>query len=161
MSAWLYRLRGEWIGAWCVLVGVLSWPARGTWVSGVPLVAGLALRVWARRYAGAHTRGREMAAPYRAVGGPYRFASHPLYLANLLVLAGLAWRLQGNHLPAIALSLSGPLLLYAILARSESRLLATTNAPVREQALDALSGRWRSEWASLAPPLLVWFLLGW
>lgn len=161
MTAWLYRFRGELIALWCLGVALLSWPARGGFLSLVPLSAGLALRVWARRHAGAHTRGREMSAPYRAVGGPYRFLPHPLYAANLLVLTGLAWRLLGDRPLLIGLSLCGPVVLYAVLARAESRLLTQQAAVATNRPLDARAGRWTSEWASLAPPVLAWVLAGW
>lgn len=102
-----------------------------------------------------------MSAPYRSVGGPYRYLPHPLYTANLLVLAGLAWRLQGDRPLLVGLSLCGPLVLYVILARAESRLLAQQAAVDQDQPLDARAGRWKSEWASLAPPVLAWVLAGW
>lgn len=161
MTSILYRFRGELIGLWCLATTIACWSGRGGWASLAPLVAGLGLRIWARRYAGSHTRGRKMAAPYRAVGGPYRYLAHPLYVANLLVLGGLAWRLAGDRPLAIAIALAGPLVLYVVLARSESRLLRQTKANDRLLPVDAATGRWKSEWASIFPPLLAWVLAGW
>lgn len=161
MTAWLYRLRGELVALWCLATGWLAWPARGGWSTLAPLILGLSLRAWARRYAGAHTRGRRMAAPYRTTGGPYRWLDHPLYLANLLVLGGLAWRLVGDRPFLVLASLCGPLALYALLARAERQLLNRTLAPATNLPVDARSGKWTSEWASILPPLAVWVLVGW
>jgi len=164
LTAFLYRLRGELIALWCLAVVWAAWPLAapgGGPATLAPVALGLFLRLWARRHAGSHTRGRTMVAPYRATGGPYRFLPHPLYTANLLVIAGLAWRLWGNRPIALAASLTGPLLLYTVLARSESLLLRRSNAAPREAPLDARTGRWGSEWASVAPPLLAWILAGW
>lgn len=170
MTAALYRWRGELVGAWCLCM--VLWArlphaprpdsvAAGGWPSLVVVAVGMSLRVWARRHAGAHTRGRTMAAPYRATGGPYRLVSHPLYTSNLLVLCGLAWRLWGNLPWAILATMTFPVFLYVLLARGESRLLRESDAPARSTPLDAKGSRWRSEWASLAPPLLAWVLAGW
>lgn len=161
MTPLLYRFRGELIGLWCLGATFACWSGRGGRASMLPLVAGLGLRIWARRYAGSHTRGRRMAAPYRAVGGPYRYFAHPLYVANVLVLAGLAWRLAGERPIAVAIALSGPVVLYVVLARAESRLLRQTDAQERLLPVDAAGGRWKSEWASILPPLVAWVAAGW
>lgn len=94
-------------------------------------------------------------------GGPYRWLDHPLYLANLLVLGGLAWRLVGDRPFLVLASLCGPLALYALLARAERQLLNRTLAPATNLPVDARSGKWTSEWASILPPLAVWVLVGW
>jgi len=123
VNAFLYRFRGELVVLWNL--AFLPWilPSRGWMPSAFPLLAGLALRAWARRHIGAHSRGRILAYPERVEDGPYRWIPHPLYLANLLVLAGLASCVLGPRPPCLALALAGPAFLYALLARAESRLL--------------------------------------
>jgi len=161
VNALLYRFRGELIVLWSL--GCLPWiiPSRSWRPSALLLLAGLALRAWARRHIGAHSRGRILTCPERVVGGPYRWISHPLYLANLLVLAGLAACVAGPRPGRLALALSGPILLYMLLARAESQLLHGRNPPVRTSPVDAVSGKWRSEWASFLPPLLLWIWAAW
>ena len=156
MSSLLYRFRGELVVLWGL--ACLPWvlPSRGWTPSVLFLFAGLALRAWARRHIGAHSRGRILACPERVEGGPYRWTPHPLYLANLLVLAGLASCAVGPRIPRVALALCGPILLYATLARAESRFLRACDPPARTSPVDSISGKWRSEWASFLPPILLW-----
>jgi protein-S-isoprenylcysteine O-methyltransferase Ste14 len=158
VKALLYRFRGEFLVLWGLASLLWILPSQGWIPSIIPLLTGLALRAWARRFIGAHSRGRILACPERVAGGPYRWLSHPLYLANVLVLSGLASCLIGPHPLRITLALSGPTLLYLVLAREESKLLALANPPSRTSPLDASSGKWRSEWASFLPPFLLWFL---
>lgn len=159
MTPFLFRHRDRMLALWALGCLVLSLPPRGWPLSLVPLAAGSALRVWSRRYIGPHSRGREFAAPYRCVGGPYRFLAHPLYAANLLVAAGLALQLRGPEAGALA-CLAGPSLLYAFLARAEGIALRRADPPVRRDPLAPGSARLRSEWASHLPALLAWLLLG-
>jgi len=160
VSAFLYRHRDRLVVAWCAGCALATWPPVG-WVRSWPLlVAGLALRIWARAHIGPHSRGRNLSAPERCVGGPYRWIGHPLYLANLLVAAALGLALSGPA-PAAALFLAGPAALYAALARAESARLRLEAPPPRSQALPWNLRRMRSEWASLVPPVLAWTLLLW
>jgi protein-S-isoprenylcysteine O-methyltransferase Ste14 len=161
VSAFLYRYRGEIVVLWGL--AQLTWilPSHRWTHSVVSLLAGLALRAWARRHIGAHSRGRILSCPERVAGGPYRWIPHPLYLANLLVLAGLASCVLGPAPLRLALALSGPVLLYAVLARAERRLLDREVPPARTTPVDAASGKWRSEWASFLPPVLLWIWAAW
>lgn len=158
MSAFLFRFRGELLALWGIAAFAWAWPPRGCTASLVPLAAGLALRAWARRHIGPHSRGRDMSCPERSVAGPYRFLPHPLYLANLLVAGSLSLSLAGWDLRAILL-LGGPLVLYALLARAESAFVERSRSPARTAPHDRTSGGWRSEWASFLPPLGLWALL--
>lgn len=158
MTAFLFRFRGELLAAWGV--GALVWggPPRGFPPSLALVVSGLALRAWARRHIGPHSRGRVLDCPERSVAGPYRYLSHPLYVANLLVVASLALALVGPTPQALVLLL-GPVLLYAFLARAESAFVARSRTPERRTPHDRSTGGWRSEWASFAPPLAAWIAL--
>lgn len=160
MSAFLYRHRDRLVVAWCAGCAAATWPPVGWTWSWPLLVAGLALRLWARAHIGPHSRGRNLSAPERCVGGPYRWVGHPLYLANLLVVGSLGLALSGPS-PATALFLAGPVALYAALARAESTRLHAEDPPARSAPLPWNLRRMRSEWASLLPPVLVWSLLVW
>lgn len=156
MTPFLYRFRGELVTLWCLAWVAIGWPSRAYGPSLALLATGLGLRIWARRHIGGHSRGRTMACPCRVQEGPYRFFPHPLYLANCLVLAGLGLEFLGPG-PRLAGFLAGPLALYSILASGESKLLSRT-APPPATPLDASTRRWRSEWASILPPIAAWLL---
>lgn len=158
MNAFLFRFRGELLAAWGIGAFVWGGPPRGYPPSIVLLVGGLALRAWARRHIGPHSRGRVLDCPERSVAGPYRHLRHPLYAANLLVAASLALAI-GGPTPKAFLLLLGPLLLYAILARAETAFVAKSGTAQRRTPHDRSTGGWRSEWASFAPPLVAWIAL--
>jgi protein-S-isoprenylcysteine O-methyltransferase Ste14 len=157
--AFLFRHRDRLLGAWGVGFLALSCPPRGLPSSVVLLAAGIALRLWARAHIGPHSRGRNLSAPVRCTGGPYAFLAHPLYVANLLVIAALALQIAGPS-PAAAAALTGPTLLYVLLARTETRHLLATAPPERPRPLPWAQRRMASEWASLLPPLALWLALG-
>ena len=158
MIGFLFARRDLLLAGWCVCWVPFLLPSRGWLPSFLPLAAGLALRAWARRHIGPHSRGRKLECPERSTGGPYRWFPHPLYLANLLVLAGLACCAVGPAPVRCAAILSGPAVLYALLAHAESRLLRSRDPAARSVPFDAATGRWRSEWASFLPPLALWIL---
>jgi protein-S-isoprenylcysteine O-methyltransferase Ste14 len=157
VSTFLFRHRDRLLSAWGAGFLVLAWPPRGFGASLVLLIAGGALRLWARAHIGPHSRGRNLSAPVRCAGGPYALLPHPLYVANLLVIAALALQVAGPSVAAGA-ALAGPALLYAALARAESRHLRATSPPVRTEALPWSQRRMASEWASLLPPAGLWVL---
>lgn len=158
MTAFLFRFRGEILAAWGLAALVAHLPPAGCTTSVALLLAGLALRAWARRHIGPHSRGRELSCPEKSVSGPYRFFSHPLYLANTLVVASLSLVLAGPGWHA-ALLVAGPVALYGFLARAESAFVRTHPSPERSAPHDAKSGRWRSEWASSVPQIAAWCIL--
>ena len=158
MTSYLFRFRGEMLGFWAAGTLALGWPPRGFAPSVGLLLSGLALRAWARRHIGPHSRGRILACPERSTGGPYRFLNHPLYAANLLVISALALALTGPRWEAAAL-IAGPALLYLTLARAESAFVRLAPGPERMVAHDRTSGGWRSEWASTFPQIALWALL--
>lgn len=158
MTAFLFRFRGELLASWGVAALFASWPPEGCAASAASLIAGLALRAWARRHIGPHSRGRELSCPERSVSGPYRFFAHPLYLANTLVVASLSLVLAGPGWRA-ALLAAGPVVLWAFLARAETAFVRSHPSPERSAPHDARSGRWRSEWASTLPQIAAWCIL--
>jgi protein-S-isoprenylcysteine O-methyltransferase Ste14 len=158
MTAFLFRFRGELLAAWGIAAFAWGWPPRGFAPSFALLAGGLALRAWARRHIGPHSRGRVLDCPERSVAGPYRFLRHPLYVANLLVAASLALALVGPR-PPVLLLLLGPVLLYALLGRAETVFVARSGTPERRTPHDRSTGGWRSEWASFVPPVAVWGVL--
>ncbi|MCH8169481.1 MAG: isoprenylcysteine carboxylmethyltransferase family protein [Proteobacteria bacterium] len=71
---------------WAPLGEALVWPGRGL------VAAGIALIVWS---ALAFRQARTTIVPHRAPSalveaGPYRFSRNPIYLADLVILAGAA-----------------------------------------------------------------------
>lgn len=154
----LFRHRDRLVAAWGLGAFVLSWPPRGWLPSLLPLLAGFALRLWARAHIGPHSRGRFLSSPERCAGGPYRFLAHPLYVANLLAILAIALALAGPSL-AVAGILSGPMLLYAFLGRAETRRMRELAPPARTAALPRAERRLRSEWASILPPAALWAFL--
>lgn len=157
----LFKHRDRLLVAWCLITCLPLLPPKGWLPSLAPLLAGLALRLWARTYIGPHSRGRSLAAPYRVVGGPYRWLAHPLYVANLLVLAGLFLHTTGP-VWRVLIPFAGPVVLYILLGRHESRHLARTDPETTDAPLAPGSRRLLSEWASTLPPLALWLALsGW
>jgi hypothetical protein len=78
------------------------------------ILCGLSLRSWA---AGVLRKGKAL-----AIGGPYRFFRHPLYLGTFLLLVGFALLLPGfvASLPI----LGAMLLIFWLTARREEQRLA-------------------------------------
>lgn len=160
VTHFLFRHRDRLVGAWGAGSLLVLWPPRGWLPSLVPVLAGLALRLWARRHIGPHSRGRILSTEVKCTGGPYRYLAHPLYTANLLVIAGVSTMLAGPTPAALAL-VGGPVLLYAWLAAMEGKALRDARSPERAGALPSAERGMRSEWASLLPPLALWSSLLW
>ncbi|MEO6095541.1 MAG: methyltransferase, partial [Fibrobacteria bacterium] len=90
------------------------------------VVLGSAYRLYAGRFIPGHSNALGLSGDALAVGGPYRFSRHPLYLSNLAVVIGLV--LFANCLPAwgaTALILLAALH-HSLLARAEERFLSRT-----------------------------------
>jgi protein-S-isoprenylcysteine O-methyltransferase Ste14 len=75
-----------------------------SWTAGVALFfVGLALRVVAQRYLRYRLHGERRLA----VGGPYRVVRNPVYLANVLLLVGLALAAELAYLAPLAIAWAG------------------------------------------------------
>lgn len=119
-----------------ILGALLAGLAYARWRSSAPLepawlalvAAGLAWRWFAGMHIQGHSNGTRWDGPGLAAGGPYRFGRHPLYLANLAVIAGLIgfagclppWAAVATLLAAFAH--------HDLLARYEERFLAADPA---------------------------------
>jgi len=158
LFARIYRLRGFLASGLGLAGSILLFESeRGTalW-SLIPLGTGLGLRIWARSYIGRHTRGQELQAPYRAVGGPYRWIGHPLYLANTLVALGCLGAVGAPFLSTLVATVpvAG---LYAVLGCGESAFLRELRPQV--VAVPEAAPAWRKEIWSLLPPAALWIVL--
>lgn len=100
----------------------------------VPIALGVALRVWALAYL---EKDQVL-----CVRGPYRYTRNPLYLANLLIAAGLV--ILANSWIATALSAGLFTLVYAATIRSE------------ERRLTELFGEGYREYCRVTPRLIPW-----
>ena len=131
-------------------------PSAWTLLWGVLIAApALLLRAWAFAHLGGQGRTRDPAPPtHRVRSGPYARLHHPVYLANVLLAAGM---LAAAGLPrswALAL-LVGVLGFYGLLAWRESAQLP--GLPVAAPRVTwARVARWeRSTWITTA----LWFTL--
>jgi protein-S-isoprenylcysteine O-methyltransferase Ste14 len=89
-----------------------------SWTAGVALFSvGLTLRVVAQRYLRYRLRGERRLA----VGGPYRIVRNPVYLANILLLVGLALAAELAYLAPLAAGWAG-LVYYLAVLFEEKRL---------------------------------------
>jgi hypothetical protein len=121
LGRFLFRWRGV-IGF--VAFGAVFWLARPAFRSclrGVAfLIPGLAVRFWASGYIGIEGRVREIGARQRLASGPYRLLRHPLYIGNLLLVAGMLVALR----PALwlgAVVLGGFIAEYTLIVVAEER----------------------------------------
>ena len=83
---------------------------------------GLALRVWARRYIGEHTRGSVHDADSLVTDGPYAYLRHPLYVSNTAFACGLVLLWLGIA-PLAAPFVVVVVLFEVALSRAEDRFL--------------------------------------
>lgn len=80
---------------------VLARPRRIGWLLGLPLILlGESIRVWSLMHIGPTTRTREICADRLVTSGPYCCCRNPLYLANMLKIAGVLV-ISGNPVYAL------------------------------------------------------------
>ena len=116
--------------AWAIATLHAPWGESFVWFGRVMIGASLALMVWA---AMAFRRARTTIVPHLYPSalvetGPFRYSRNPIYLADIVILAGWCVSL-GSPLALITL---GPLyaaLLYLFILPEEARLSATLGAP--------------------------------
>jgi len=153
-----YRFRGACVlllgGAGVLMLWHMRPPVHEHW-SLAALLMGLGLRLWARGHIGLHSRGSRLEAPYRAVGGPYRYFSHPLYLANSLVTLGLVG--AGNSCGEAVLAATPVFFFYTLLGFGERAFLGCVGTLEKRHSI-VVKG-WSKEIWSVFPPLLGWLLL--
>lgn len=100
----------------------LAKPRRSGWLLGLPLIfLGEAIRVWAIMHIGPTTRTREICADRLVTSGPYCCCRNPLYLANMLKIAGVL-AICGNPLYALLVMLFYALEFCSIICYEESFL---------------------------------------
>lgn len=93
----LFRFRGLWLALAGLGVLVAARPTLPWLAAGFALSAlGEALRLWAIGYAGEATRAQELRAPQLVTAGPYSVVRNPLYVGNLLTIAGVALAAFGS-----------------------------------------------------------------
>jgi protein-S-isoprenylcysteine O-methyltransferase Ste14 len=121
----LFALRGGVLGGLFLLVALARYGSEQPVLPEALVLLGLgaALRLWAGREIGSHSNGLRMEGPVLAVGGPYAFARHPLYLSNILAAAGLLFFANALPAPGAFAILAVVLLHHVLLARAEEERL--------------------------------------
>lgn len=121
-----YAWRGWVLGALLAAVAYARWrshaPLQPAWLG--LAAAGLWWRWLAGRHISGHSNGPGWAGPELAVGGPYRYGRHPLYLSNLAVISGLVLYAQCLSAWGAASALAIAFAHHSLLARYEERYLA-------------------------------------
>jgi Isoprenylcysteine carboxyl methyltransferase (ICMT) family len=92
---------------------------------GAPILfAALGLRAWAGMHIGSHSNGAIADAPTWVTSGPYAYARHPLYLANVGVATGLLVFANCFSWETSAIFLAGLGAFYTLLAwHEEARII--------------------------------------
>jgi protein-S-isoprenylcysteine O-methyltransferase Ste14 len=113
---------------------VYAWPLGVSRWGGIPIMlAGLGLLWWAHEQ---FVRARTPAAPWRAsrflvLGGPYRWTRNPMYIAGLVVVAGVGV-LRANAWYLAMLLPAWGVLHWGVVLREERYLLKLFGAPYQE-----------------------------
>lgn len=146
----LFRFRGLLLALPAVGVLVVArptpvWLAAGACLSGL----GEALRLWAIGYTGEGTRAQELRAEVLVTAGPYSVVRNPLYVGNLLTIAGVALAAFGSwSWPAAVAAVALATAAYAAVISLEEDFLGQRFGPEFEcyrRAVPALlPWRWRT-----------------
>lgn len=142
---------GRWLFRWRGAIGVLGFvpvflfgrPSAASCTQALWwLGAGLLLRGWTAGYIGRAARVSVPGGAVRIKAGPYRLLGHPLYLGNLLLVAGVL-RAFSPPVALVAAVLLFFLVEYALIIAAERSALA--GVPVDSAARFGF-GRVLSEW---------------
>lgn len=121
---WLYRFRGEILGAFALVLWMFPSSSKRISLSAVCLaLLGVFLRLEARRVIGEHSRGLEKSAPELVTFGIYSKLRHPLYLSNLCFCFAFILFHLGFCAAAFCLALPVALFVFS-LAKSEDVFLS-------------------------------------
>jgi protein-S-isoprenylcysteine O-methyltransferase Ste14 len=122
----LYRFRG-WTPVPLVLAYLLlAEPTLRSILLGVAvLLAGELLRIHGLRYLAPTARGGRYGAERLATGGPFRFIRNPLYLGNVLLVAGLCLAGGIDHPGFLILTAAALALQYGSIIIAEEAFLAS------------------------------------
>jgi len=117
----LFRYRAFIGVAGFVLAFVFARPSAALMFWGLlPIVLGLALRVWAAGYLGEAGRTHSISVEEVVVSGPYRYIRNPLYIGNFLLVLGSLLALNPRWwLSAATLVLF--VIEYTIISRAEQK----------------------------------------
>lgn len=97
MRSLLFRFRGLLLALPAAGVLLVARPTPAWYAVGLGLSAlGEALRLWAIGYTGEGTRAQELRAEALVTAGPYSVVRNPLYVGNLLTIAGVALAAFGS-----------------------------------------------------------------
>lgn len=132
-------------------------PGASTHAIAAPwILAGLGLRAWAFGHLGGQGRTRDPSPPGgRVYTGPYARLEHPVYVANLLVAAGLVLAIAPPG-PLAAIALIGVSGLYLVLSGRESAQIRRLPVELRPRKTVAEVARSeRSTWVTVALLLLL------
>jgi len=147
------------LGAVAVALLFFDAPGHTTLPVAVPwLLAGLGLRAVAFRHLGGQGRTRDPSPPSgHVVTGPYSRLEHPVYVANLLIAAGLVFAMAPPDRVAAAglIIVTG---LYVALAARESEQLRSL--PIERRAprtWPQVARSERSTWLTVGVVLLLAF----
>jgi len=146
----LFRFRGLVLAVPALGVVLAARPSPGWLAVGAVLsLLGESLRLWAIGYTGQSTRAQELRAPALVTAGPYSVVRNPLYVGNLLTIAGVAVAAFGAwNWPAALLAVTLALAAYSAIISLEEEYLVRLFGPEFEayrRAVPALvPRRWRT-----------------
>lgn len=151
VKAVLYRWRGTVIAFFGVLAIWMG--SAEPWVLWMlPVLFGVALRVWARCHIGEHSRGERLSVTVLSQGGPYALIRHPLYLSNVSIAIGCLLWWQGISWRSALLSVL-VVTFYRALAHWEDLHLEQSMGDVWKQWRANVPGVWRPTWSRSPIPM--------
>ncbi len=121
----LYRVRSWTAVPFVIALLAVARPSAALLVWGALLVlCGEALRVCGLRHLGATARGGRLHADALATGGPFRFVRNPIYLGNVLLVAGFLVAGGVAHPAFLACAAAALAIQYGAIIATEEAFLA-------------------------------------